>query len=327
MDAVIFYIVRAFWYLMSLLPLKVLYYFSDFIFYPIYYIARYRRKVVRKNLQNSFPEKSEKEIVSLEKRFYHSLCDYFVETMKLYGMSEEKARKRMQFTGVEEVENKIANGQSVVVYMAHSINWEYVTSIPLWFKQKNARFGQIYHPLENPYFDAFFGKLRGQFGSENISMAATLRRIIEIGKNGEQFIIGFIADQVPTWEAINHWLTFFHQETPVFTGTEKIARRTRSAVFFLRLERRKRGRYIAHFEKMCDDASQLPELELTNMYYRVLEDSIRKAPELWLWTHKRWKRTKQGQIERERRREEGRRMLAERERRRKENEKNTNENV
>lgn len=324
MSAIVFYIVRAFWYLMSLLPLKVLYCLSDLIFYPIYYLVRYRRKVVRKNLQNSFPEKSLDGIVALEKKFYHSLCDYFVETMKLYGMSEEKARKRMRFTGLDEVNEAIERGQSVVVYMAHSINWEYVTSIPLWFNHKNLALGQIYHPLENPYFDDFFGKLRGQFGSENISMAATLRRIIEIGKNGQQFIIGFIADQVPTWEAINHWLTFFNQETPVFTGTEKIARRTRSAVFYLRMERSKRGRYVAHFEKMCDDASQLPELELTNMYYKVLEESIKAAPELWLWTHKRWKRTRQGQIERERRREEGRRMLAERERLRKEKEENSN---
>ena len=321
MSAFIFYIVRTFWYLMSLLPMKILYFFSDILFYLIYYIVRYRRKVVRKNLVNSFPEKSQKDIVRLEKRFYHSLCDYFIETMKLYGMTEEKARKRIQFTGLEEVEKAIGRGQSVVAYMAHTINWEYATLIPLWMKDKNVQVGHIYHPLENKHFDDFFKKVRGQHNSENISMAATLRRIVELSKQGRQFVIGFIADQVPTWEAINHWLTFFNQETAVFTGTEKIARRTHSAVFFLKFTREKRSRYTAHFIPMCDDASQLPELELTNMYYRLLEESIRETPHLWLWTHNRWKRTRQGQIEREKRREEGRRMLEQRERERQQKEK------
>lgn len=324
MSAVIFYIVRVFWYLMSLLPMKILYFFSDLLFYPIYYIVRYRRKVVRKNLVNSFPEKSEKDIIRLEKRFYHSLCDYFVETMKLYKLPKEKVLKRMQFTGLEEVEKAIDRGQSVVVYMAHTINWEYATSIPLWMKNKNVRAGQIYHPLENKYFDNFFQKIRGQYGSENISMAATLRRIVEIGKEGKQFVIGFIADQVPTWEAINHWLTFFNQETAVFTGTEKIARRTHSAVFFMQYRRDKRSRYTAHFVPMCDDASKLPELELTNMYYKILEESIKESPHLWLWTHNRWKRTRQGQIEREKRRIEGRRLLEQRERERQQKAKESN---
>ncbi|MBR5892760.1 MAG: lysophospholipid acyltransferase family protein [Bacteroidaceae bacterium] len=321
MSALIFYVVRALWYLMSLLPMKILYFFSDLLFYLIYYIVGYRRKVVRRNLTNSFPEKSPKEIERLEKRFYHSLCDYFMETMKLYGMTEEQARKRIQFTGLEEVEKAIARGQSVVAYMAHTINWEYATLIPLWIKDKNAQVGHIYHPLENKHFDDFFKKVRGQYNSENISMAATLRRIVELSKQGRQFIIGFIADQVPTWEAINHWLTFFNQETAVFTGTEKIARRTHSAVFFLKFTREKRGRYTAHFVPMCDDAAQLPELELTNMYYRLLEESIKETPHLWLWTHNRWKRTRQGQIEREKRREEGRRLLEQRERERQQKEK------
>lgn len=319
MSAIIFHIVTSFWILMSRLPLRVLYLFSDIIYIPIYYIVRYRRKVVRRNLVKSFPEKNLKEIKTIERKFYHALCDYFVETMKLYKMSEQKVRKRIEFTGLEEVYRAIERGQSVVVYMAHTFNWEYATAIPLSIQHENTIIGQIYHPLENKLFDEFFCKLRGQFGSENISMAATLRRIVEIGKQGKQFIIGFIADQVPTWEAINHWVTFFNQETPVFTGTEKIARRTRSAVFFLRFRRVRRGKYIACFEPMCDDASTLPELELTNKYYRILEESIRTSPELWLWTHNRWKRTRQGQIERERRRVEGRRMLAEKEQQKKQN--------
>lgn len=313
MSALIFYLVRGFWFVMSLLPLRVLYFFADLIFYPLYYLVRYRRKIVRKNLTLSFPEKSSAEIEKIEKAFYHSLCDYFVETMKLYGMSEKEVCKRVQFTGLEPVNKYIDEGRSVVVYMSHSFNWEFATSIPLWLKKENLIVGQIYHPLENVHFDRFFQKLRNQYSSENIAMKATLRRIVEIGKQGKQFIIGFIADQVPTWESIHHWLTFMNQDTPVFTGTEKIAQRTKSPVFFMHFKRVKRGQYVANFDFMTEDASQLPENQLTNMYYEILENSIKEQPELWLWTHNRWKRTRQGQIEREKKRIEDRRRLAQKE--------------
>ena len=310
MAAVGFYIVKGIWFLMSLLPLKVLYFISDLLFYPIYYLARYRRKVVHKNMTNSFPEKSVAEIKKMEKEFYHSLCDYFVETMKLYGMSNEEVRRRIEFTGLEKVNECLDNGKSVVVYMAHSFNWEYATSIPLWFKHENVVVGQIYHPLENKQFDDFFQKLRNQYGSENIAMKSTLRRIVDITKQKQQFIIGFIADQVPTWNEIHHWVDFMNQDTPVFTGTEKIAKRTDSAVFYLHVRRVKRGKYNAHFEFMVDNAASLPDNELTNMYYKLLEDGIRKQPNMWLWTHNRWKRTRQGWIERQQKRLEERKRAA-----------------
>ena len=299
MAAVGFYIVKGIWFLMSLLPLKVLYFISDLLFYPIYYLVRYRRKVVRKNMTNSFPDKSASEIKKMEKEFYHSLCDYFVETMKLYGMSQEEVRRRIEFTGLEKVNEYLGDGKSVVVYMAHSFNWEYVTSIPLWFNHKNTVIGQIYHPLENVQFDDFFKKLRNQYGSENIAMKSTLRRIVDIAKQKQQFIIGFIADQVPTWNEIHHWVDFLNQDTPVFTGTEKIAKRTNSTVFYLHVRRVKRGKYNAHFEFMADNAASLPDNELTNMYYKLLEDGIKEQPSMWLWTHNRWKRTRQGWIERQ----------------------------
>ena len=310
MAAVGFYIVKGIWFLMSLLPLKVLYFISDLLFYPIYYLVRYRRKVVHKNMTNSFPEKSVAEIKKMEKEFYHSLCDYFVETMKLYGMSKVEVRRRIEFTGLEKVNECLDNGKSVVVYMAHSFNWEYATSIPLWFKHENVVVGQIYHPLENKQFDDFFQKLRNQYGSENIAMKSTLRRIVDITKQKQQFIIGFIADQVPTWNEIHHWVDFLNQDTPVFTGTEKIAKRTDSAVFYLHVRRVKRGKYNAHFEFMVDNAASLPDNELTNMYYKLLEDGIREQPNMWLWTHNRWKRTRQGWIERQQKRLEERKRAA-----------------
>lgn len=308
-----YHIIRTLWKLMSLLPMGILHLLSNLIYFPLYYIARYRRKVVRKNLVNAFPEKTEKEIKKIEKDFYASFCDYVMETVKLMSMSPTKIKKHLRFEGTEEVERLASQeGRSCVVYMGHTFNWEFVTSLPLHFKDPTIQFGQIYHPLANKAMDRLFLDLRNQYGAESISMANTLRRILQLNKEKTPFVIGFIADQVPTWEAINHWLTFFHQDTPVFTGTEKIARRTSSAVFYMSLHREKRGHYVATFHKLCEDASQTIENELTNKYFALLEENIKEEPHLWLWTHKRWKRTRKGYAEREAKRARDLQKLKER---------------
>lgn len=302
MKAILYYIVRFFWILLSCLPFCILYVLSDVLYLIVYYVVRYRRKIVRKNLVESFPEKKLNEIIAIERKFYHALCDYFVETVKLDGMSDKAVRKQITFEGVEEVDKVLAEGRSVVAYMAHTFNWEYATSMPLFLHQSDAVVGQIYHPLRNKYFDKLLKKIRAQYGSENIAMKATLRRIVDITKQKKPFVIGFIADQIPKWEAMHHWVNFLNHDTAVFTGTEKIARRTESAVFFLGFKRVKRGKYVGRFQLMVDNAMSLPELELTNMYYRFLEDSIKSEPELWLWSHNRWKRTREAFVEREKKR-------------------------
>jgi KDO2-lipid IV(A) lauroyltransferase len=272
---------------------------------------RYRRRIVRENLVKSFPEKDLKAIKKIEKKFYSSLCDWFVEMIKYYGMSEKEIRKRMVITGLEDAHRVIAEGRSCVCYMGHFFNWEYLTSLPLYFYEKDLIVGDIYHPLENWRFDCLMKKMRNQYGAESIKMASTLRRIVQIAKENKKFLIGFVADQVPTWESINHWLDFFHRDTPVFTGTEKIACRTHAALFYARMERVKRGYYVIHIEPFAQDAALLPEFEATNTYYRLLTENIRQTPELWLWTHKRWKRTREGYARREAKRIEDRRKLAE----------------
>ena len=311
MKSVMYYIAVAVLFVLNKLPLAVLHFLSTLLYYPVYYVAGYRRKVVRDNLVKSFPEKSLEEIKSIEKRFYRSLCDYFVEMIKYYGMSEEKIKKYMKFEGLEHFQAALDRGQSCALYMGHIFNWEYVTSITLHLKRDDTVVGAIYHPLENERFDALVKNMREQYGAESISMAKTLRRIMQISKEEKKYVIGFIADQVPTWESINHWLDFFHRDTPVFTGTEKIAYRTHAALFYARMERVKRGYYVMHIEPFAQDAALLPEFEATNTYYRLLTENIRQTPELWLWTHKRWKRTREGYARREAKRIEDRRKLAE----------------
>ena len=311
MKSLLYYIAVAFLFVLNKLPMCVLHFLSTLVYYPVYYILRYRRKVVRDNLVKSFPEKELKEVVAIEKKFYRCMCDHFMEMIKLYGMSEAEVKRRMRFEGVEKMQEVLDRGQSCVLYMGHFFNWEFVTAMPLFVGGDDVVVGDIYHPLENRRFDALTKKMRDQYGAESITMANTLRRIMQIKKENKNYLIGFIADQVPTWESINHWIDFLHRDTPVFTGTEKIAQRTNAALFYARMERVKRGYYVLHVEKFADDASLLPEFEPTNIYYRKLTENIRQSPELWLWTHKRWKRTRQGYAERERRREQDRKRLIE----------------
>lgn len=270
------------------------YFLSDYLVYPIlYHLVGYRKKVVRNNLKNSFPEKTEKELRSIERDFYHLFCDYFVETIKLADMKPERMRKHMSFKGKDKVEEYAKQGRSVVVYIAHSPNWEWITSLPLFLQDKSIIFGQIYHPLYNKIFDRIFLELREQYGSISIPMKSTLRQIVEMKKAGKHFCIGFVADQVPKWEAIHHWVDFMHQDTPVFTGTEKIARRTDSAVFFMSLRRVKRSVYEAEFHEITSDCTQLPENAITEQYFKLVEQHLNRYPSQWLWTHKRWKRTRE----------------------------------
>ncbi|MBR4967619.1 MAG: lysophospholipid acyltransferase family protein [Bacteroidaceae bacterium] len=309
MKTILYYILLAFLFVLNKLPFCILYALSDIIYFLVYYLVRYRRKIVRDNLVKSFPEKDIKEIKGIERRFYASLCDYFVETIKFYGMSEKEIRKRLVFTGLDDVYRMVAEGRSCVCYMGHFINWEYLVSISLYFNDENVVVGDIYHPLQNKRIDSLMKKMRDQYGAESITMANTLRRILKIIKDKKQFVIGFIADQVPSWESIHHWVDFLHRDTPVFTGTEKIAQRTKASLFFVKMKRVKRGHYTAHLELFAEDASEMAELEPTNRYYKLLEQEIKENPELWLWTHNRWKRTRAGFEEHERIRRENRKRL------------------
>ena len=152
-------------------------------------------------------------------------------------------------------------------------------------------FGQIYHKLENEEMNRLFLRLRGRNGAESIPMSETLRRIVEIRRQGKLWIVGFIADQVPMWNNIHLWLDFLHHDTPVFTGTERLARKFDTDVYYLDIRRECRGYYEADFILMAEHASNMPEFELTLEYFRLLEKSIRRQPAFYLWTHNRWKRT------------------------------------
>ena len=285
-----YYLVYGVLWLFSLLPMWVHYVIADGIYLIVYRLVGYRKKLVRKNLTDSFPEKTAEELQTIEKGFYHWFCDYLVETIKMMTISEKNLKRRMVFKGVEGADEVLESGQSIALYLGHYCNWEWVTSMPLWITPK-AHCGQIYHVLENAAFDKLFLKLRERWGAESIPMAETLRRVATYRKQGQPIMIGYISDQVPFWNNIHHWLNFLNHDTPVLTGTERLARGAGHAIFYLDMHRVRRGYYEATLKLITRDPKQTKDYELTDAYFRMLEESIRRDPVCYLWTHNRWKRT------------------------------------
>lgn len=276
-------------YAFSLLPMWVLYRFSDFTFFIIYYLTRYRKKVVRKNLRNSFPGMEEKQLLKIEKDFFKWFCDYIFETIKLTSISKEEMMRRMQFEGMEEVSRLVSEGKSISVYLGHYCNWEWVSSFPMHLQGCLA--GQIYHELESKTADKFFRTIRGRFGATSIKMEDTLTTVGQWQKEGKVNLVGYISDQVPGFSSMHYWPTFLNQQTPTYSGTERIAKIFSTAVFYMDIKRPKRGYYVATMVKMTENAKDEPKFSLTERYYRLLEETIVNNPPYWLWSHNRWKRT------------------------------------
>lgn len=285
-----YYLSFALWFIISLLPLWVFYRLSDGLYYLVYHVVRYRRRVVYANLRSSFPEKSEAEIERIAKDFYSFFCDYIVETLKLFSIGEKNMRKRMKFEGLDQVKEDFANGRSVSVYLGHYCNWEWISSLGLHLDEQC---GQIYHPLENATLDRLFLYMRGRFKAQSIKMDDTFLTILKWKKEGRKNIVGYIADQVPGYNNIHYWADFLHHDTPVFTGAERISKIMDTAVYYIDVERPRRGYYVARFIKIADSLNEHPVFFATEQYFRLLEQNIQRAPQYWLWSHKRWKRTRE----------------------------------
>jgi KDO2-lipid IV(A) lauroyltransferase len=265
-----------------------MYVLSDGLFYPLYYMVRYRRKITRKNLTESFPEKNEKEIEEIEKRFYHFFIDIIFETCKFATISKEEIGKRMAFTNIDEINSLLQQGKSLSIYMGHYGTWEWGPSMGLRL-DKNAASAQIYHRLHDRTVDKLLLQNRGRFGVTNVEMKKTLRWINEQTRNQKVSITGYIADQSPRKSNQQHYVHFLNHRAPALTGAEKITKKYDYGAYFMDVKCIKRGYYEAEMVKMHEDPQSLPDFELTDIYYRLLEKMIRRQPELYLWTHKRFK--------------------------------------
>jgi KDO2-lipid IV(A) lauroyltransferase len=274
---------------LAILPLRVMYVFSDLVYYLVYYLARYRRALVKRNLDNSFPQKTPTEKTEITKAFYHHFCDYYFETVKLLHISDEEMKRRFVFNNIEIIDSYLKTNRPVILMLGHYGNWEWVTSITLWVKEKHTTIGQIYRPLKNKPFDRFFLNLRKRFHSVGFAKNDIYREIIKMRRANQNWLLGFIADQKPSANSLHYWTTFLNQDTPVIIGAERIAKQTNAVLCYLDITQVKRGYYEGNIKLISDCLPDEPEYAVTEQYMRLSEKTILRNPALWLWTHNRWK--------------------------------------
>lgn len=286
-------LVCAFFTALSRLPLRALYVLSDVEYVLIYHVVRYRRGVVRRNLTTSFPEKPVKEIVAIEKGFYRWFADYFFEAVKLLTISDGELRRRLQVVNAEEVERCFAEGQNCAAILGHYGNWEWLTCVGIALPPERV-LGLVYHPLYSHAFDELFRRIRShEKNGVPIPKQDILRRLVDYRRRGVMSIFGYISDQGPKWENIHLWLPFLNHDTPVFTGGERIMRKMNDAVFYVEMSRPRRGYYVATFKLITREPNSMPEFGITRAFFALLENTIRREPRFYLWSHNRWKRTRE----------------------------------
>ena len=286
MKAIVYYIFFGINWLFTLLPLMVLYKFSDLLFLILYYFPSYRRNVVATNLKNSFPEKSDMELKQIERNFYKHFADLLIEIMKLRNMSNSTQLKRYTYSNTEIFDKLREEKRDIIGVLGHYNNWEWPT---LLGQKVNYLSIVIYKPLQNKYFNRFINDQRTKDGLKLASMSMIIRDVINYKKQNINTFSIFIADQTPPGGELNHWTTFLKQDTAFFTGAGKIAAKYDMAVVFLNIQKKKRGYYNMDFELLFDHTSGIEEKVIIEKYVRRLDEVIREKPEYWLWSHRRWK--------------------------------------
>ena len=294
MKEFLYNIIYGIFYLVSKLPYRALYVISDIANLVLYHIVRYRRDIVRRNITSAFPEKILEECISIERGFYKWFCDYFVETVKLMSVSRQELLSRIEFRGIDKIEECFDRGQTCAGILGHYGNWELLSATGLVIKKHpEAVIGLIYHPLRSQLFDRLFINMRQSMGGVCVPKKDILRYLVSFRSQNLMNLFGYIADQAPRYRNIHLWLPFLNHDTPVFTGAERIMRKMNNAVFYIDVERPERGKYIYTFKLMTDKPGEMPEFEITKKFFVMLEQTIRREPRFYLWSHNRWKRTRE----------------------------------
>lgn len=285
--------------LLSFLPLPVLFIFSDIILYPlVYYVVRYRLDVVRQNLKNSFPQKTQQELRRIERAFYHHFCDSFEETIRILNMSDKEAHKRVLFKNPEMVTDFARHGQGVILVLGHFGNWEYVPFLFRYMLDLKDQVGySIYRPLKNKAFNELYKRIRTHFGGGIATKQETYRLVIRLRREGRTGVFGLVSDQTPSGGNLHYWTNFLNQDTPILIGPERIAKQTGYAVVYVDVEKKTRGCYQVVFKLISDKPQETSEFEITEKFARLMEETILRQPAYWLWTHKRWKHKRQQEVQ------------------------------
>ena len=289
MAAIGYYLFYGINWIITLLPLPVLYIFSDFLYLVLYYVVSYRRNVVATNLKNSFPEKTDKELKIIEKKFYRHLSDILIETFKSTHMTRANQKKRFTYSNLEIIDKLREEKRDIIAIMGHYNNWEWPTLLPYYLKYKTII---IYKPLQNKYFNRFINNHRSEHGIVLTPTSQVIREIINYRNNDINTVSVFISDQIPSKGDIKYWTTFLNQDTAVFTGAGKIASKYDMAIVFFHVQKVKRGYYNLNIELLFDHTEGLSEEAITEKHVRRLEEIIKEKPEYWIWSHRRWKHKK-----------------------------------
>jgi len=274
-------------WVISILPMRILFMISDVLYVITYYIIGYRKKIVRSNLKLCFPNKSDPELLALEKKSFQHFIDVFMELIKSFTITEKEMSKRLSITNPELLDSYYDQNKSVIFLSGHYANWEWVSFIV----ERSLKYNMsvVYKQLSNPYFDKIIKKTRIKFGVKFVPTKEFYPEILTNLKNNKIQAYGFLADQNPRWEKIKYWGNFMGVEVPIIVGPETIARKLDLPVFYFQTERIKRGVYQSTFILLEEEPKKAPLYQLTNKYMGELEKQIRKAPEFYFWTHRRFR--------------------------------------
>ena len=286
MQFLLFIMVYPLLWCISILPFRLLYFFSDIVYLLVYYIIGYRKSTVRHNLEMAFPDLSNAERLKIEKDSYHHLCDMFLEMIKTLTISDKEISKRFTFSNLEVYTDLEKKGKSIALMLAHYASYEWVISMNHHIKFKGFA---IYKKIANPHFDKLVRDIRSKFKATLITTKETIPTIQSNEKNHILGVYGFASDQSPKASKAYHWTTFMNIKTPVHTGAEMLAKRFDMNVIFLRVKKIKRGYYEAGFEVLSENSKSVPDYQITDHFLRLVEEQIHEFPAYYLWTHKRWK--------------------------------------
>ena len=275
-------------WVMAWLPLNFLYLFSNICYYLIYYLFKYRKKVVRENIRLAFPEKSLTERMEIEKKFYRFFCDVFIETISLMHISKKEMRQRMQFVNVGEVIEQYEKGKSCMLMTAHYGNWEWCSTVSIWLPEGKPLYG-IYKKLSVRSFDHLMCVLRMRFTGKVVEQNELTRKMLQLRTQKQLAMFGMISDQTPLPNNSHLWVDFLHQDTITIVGTEVLAKKFDYPVYYAKLTRLRRGYYTCEFIPIALSPKETEDGMITSTYMSMLEQTINDNPAYWLWTHKRWK--------------------------------------
>lgn len=273
-------------FLISILPFRLLYIFSDCVYILVYRIIGYRKKTVRENLALALPHLSEKERLVIEKKSYKHLCDMFLEMIKTMTISVKEIEKRFKFKNIDYYLELEKEGKSIALMCGHYASYEWSISIN---SQITFDGFAIYKRINNKYFDDLVKKIRSRFKAYLITTKETVPTIESNNEKGVKGLYGFASDQSPQVKQKTYWSNFMGIEVPVYTGAEMLAKKFDMNIMFMKIKKVKRGFYEAELELLTNDAKSNPDYEITEIFLRKVEQQILEAPEFYLWTHKRWK--------------------------------------